>query len=232
MPKEKTDTPLPTCAVCSVAVPERFCRQGKGKAPSNCPSTRSADLIARSLEILEDPQIREFAYQASIQEGEGYGDRDRGYAQVKPIKPRIQETIEFARKMTFKKIGLAFCLGLRKEAEIIHKIFSDNGFETVSVMCKAGGISKEELAILREQQINVSDFEAMCNPILQALTLNAHQTDMNVVFGLCVGHDALFLRYAEAFNTVLASKDRLLAHNPLAAIYQYDSYYRFLKGDL
>lgn len=232
MLKEKADTPLPTCAVCSVELAERYCRQGKGKAPSNCPSTRSADLITESLEVLKDPQVREFARQASIQEGEGYGDRDKGYAHVKPIKPRIQETIEFAQKMKFKKIGLAFCLGLRKEAEIIHKIFSDNGFETVSVMCKAGGVSKEELNILREQQINPKDFEAMCNPILQALTLNSHQTDMNVVFGLCVGHDALFLRYAEAYNTVLASKDRLLAHNPLAAIYQYDSYYRFLKSEI
>jgi uncharacterized metal-binding protein len=42
----------------------------------------------------------------------------------------------------------------------------------------------------------------------------------------------LFLRYAKAYNPVLASKDRLLAHNPLVAIYQYDSYYRYLKNSL
>lgn len=70
------------------------------------------------------------------------------------------------------------------------------------------------------------------HPILQALTSNHHNSELNVLFGLCVGHDALFLKYAKAYSTVLASKDRLLAHNPLAAIYQYDSYYRYLKNPL
>ena len=230
MSKDAVTVPQPTCAVCPVAVPERFCRQEKGKAPANCPSTRSPGIVREALEILKDPQVLEFARQASIQEGEAYGDRDKGYAHIRPIKPRIQETIEFAHKMKFKRICLVFCIGMRKEAEIIHKIFSDNGFETISVMCKAGAISKEELGLLREQQIDPGSFEAMCNPILQALTANFHQSDLNVLFGLCVGHDALFLKYATAYNTVLASKDRLLAHNPLAAIYQYDSYYRYLKN--
>ena len=225
-------TPLPTCAVCPVEVPERICRREKGKAPSNCPSTRSPDIVKQTLKILEDPAVMEMVRQASIQEGEAYGDRDKGYANIRPIKPRIQETIEFAQKMKFKRICLIFCIGMRKEAEIIHKIFSDNGFETISVMCKAGAVSKEEIGLLKEQQIDPSAFEAMCNPIMQALTANHHESDMNVLFGLCVGHDALFLRYAKAYNTVLASKDRLLAHNPLAAIYQYDSYYRYLKNPL
>ncbi|MDY0191532.1 MAG: DUF1847 domain-containing protein [Desulfuromonas sp.] len=232
MGKNPISTPAPTCAVCPIAVAERFCRQEKGKAPSNCPSTRSPDIIQETLEILKDPAVMEMVRQASIQEAEAYGGREQGYAHVHPIKPRIQETIEFAHKMKFKRICLVFCLGLRKEAEIIHKIFTDNGFETISVMCKAGAVSKEEIGLLREQQIDQENFEAMCNPILQALTANYHQSDLNVVFGLCVGHDALFLKYATAYNTVLASKDRLLAHNPLAAIYQYDSYYRYLKNPI
>jgi len=232
MAKDSTKAPAPTCAVCSVEVTERFCRQEKGKAPINCPSTRAPEIIKETLEILKDPQVMEMVQQASIQEAEAYGGREQGYAHVHPVKPRIQETIEFAKKMRFKRICLVFCLGLRKEAEIIHKIFSDNGFETISVMCKAGAVSKEEIGLLREQQIDQDNFEAMCNPILQALTANYHQSDMNVLFGLCVGHDTLFLRYAKAYNTVLASKDRLLAHNPLAAIYQYDGYYRYLKKPL
>jgi uncharacterized metal-binding protein len=224
--------PLPTCAVCPVAVPDRFCRQEKGKAPANCPSTRSLEVVRETLEILKDPAVLEFARQASIQEAEAYGDRDRGYAHIRPIKPRIQETVEFARRMKFRRICLIFCIGMRREAEIIHEIFTANGFEAISVMCKAGGISKEEIGLLRGQQIDPSSFEAMCNPILQALAANHHGSELNVLFGLCVGHDALFLKYAEAYSTVLASKDRLLAHNPLAAIYQYESYYRYLKNPL
>jgi uncharacterized metal-binding protein len=232
MPPDSNTAPLPTCAVCSVAVADRFCRQEKGKAPGNCPSTRSLEIVREALDILKDPAVLEFARQASIQEAEAYGDRDKGHAYLRPVKPRIQETVEFARKMKFRRICLVFCIGMRKEAEIIHEIFTANGFETISVMCKAGGISKEEIGLLRAQQIDPSTFEAMCNPILQALASNHHGADLNVLFGLCVGHDALFLKYAQAFSTVLASKDRLLAHNPLAAIYQYDSYYRYLKKPL
>ena len=232
MSKMPISVPLPTCAVCSVAVSDRVCRQEKGKAPGNCPSTRSLDIVREALEILKDPNVMEFARQASIQEGEAYGDRDKGYANLRPIKPRIQETVEFAKKMKFERICLVFCVGMRKEAEIVNEIFTVNGFETISVMCKAGAISKEEIGLLREQQIDPTSFEAMCNPILQALTSNYHESELNVLFGLCVGHDALFLKYANAYSTVLASKDRLLAHNPLSAIYQYDGYYRYLKNPL
>lgn len=59
----------------------------------------------------------------------------------------------------------------------------------------------------------------MCNPIAQARLLNKAETDLKIILGLCVGHDSLFLSYAEAPVTVLAVKDRVLAHNPLGAIY-------------
>jgi len=51
---------------------------------------------------------------------------------------------------------------------------------------------------------------------------NDEQTEFNIVMGLCVGHDSLFLKYSNAPCTVLAAKDRLLGHNPLAAIYTVD----------
>jgi uncharacterized metal-binding protein len=69
----------------------------------------------------------------------------------------------------------------------------------------------------------------MCNPALQALILNDAETDFNILLGLCVGHDSIFLKEAEAPCTVLAVKDRVLGHNPLAAVYNIDSYYRSLK---
>ena len=66
--------------------------------------------------------------------------------------------------------------------------------------------------------------ENMCNPILQAKLLNAAGTDLNILMGLCVGHDSMFYKYSEALVTTLVSKDRVLAHNPVAAIYQSDKY--------
>ena len=65
----------------------------------------------------------------------------------------------------------------------------------------------------------------MCNPILQAKLLNRQGTDLNVLVGLCVGHDSLFYRYSQALVTTLLTKDRVLGHNPAAALYQADGYY-------
>ena len=80
-----------------------------------------------------------------------------------------------------------------------------------------------------DQKISIGHFEAMCNPVLQAFVLNEEQSEFNVLMGLCVGHDSLVFKYAKAPCTVLAVKDRLLGHNPLAAIYNIDSYYRAIK---
>ena len=37
-----------------------------------------------------------------------------------------------------------------------------------------------------------------------------------MLVGLCVGHDSLFIKYSEAPVTTLVTKDRVLAHNPVA----------------
>ena len=67
---------------------------------------------------------------------------------------------------------------------------------------------------------------AMCNPILQARLLNEAHTDLNVVIGLCVGHDSLFYKYSEAYATTLVTKDRVTGNNPAAALYTAESYYK------
>lgn len=65
----------------------------------------------------------------------------------------------------------------------------------------------------------------MCNPITQAEILNDAGTEFNVLVGLCVGHDALFLKHAKALNTVLVVKDRMLGHNSVAALYGIKGYF-------
>lgn len=223
----------PTCASCHVELSGRACIGAGGKGPENCPTLTERDAVKRASKVLdENPKLLEFAYQASAQEAEGYGDRDKGYALARPIKPRIVETIEFCKRMDYARIGLVFCAGLLREAAVVQEIFETNGFEVVSAVCKSGRVNKETIGIGRDRQIDPGKFESMCNPVLQAMLLNEHQTEFNVVMGLCVGHDSLFMKHAEAMCTVLAVKDRLLGHNPLAPIYQYDSYYRYLKAPL
>ncbi|MBQ1281466.1 MAG: DUF1847 domain-containing protein, partial [Oscillospiraceae bacterium] len=67
---------------------------------------------------------------------------------------------------------------------------------------------------------------AMCNPIAQAQLMNEQKTEFNIALGLCVGHDSLFFRYSDAPVTVLATKDKVLGHNPVAALYLADGYYK------
>ena len=218
------------CARCPYKISDRLCREENGKSPAFCPTHNMPELISQSLkEYSNTLEVREFARQASIQEADGYVNRDLGYENVRASKSRIEEIMEFSEKMNYKRLGLAFCIGLRKEAKIVEKIFSSRGFDVVSAVCKVGRIPKEQIGIGKDQQIVPDTIEAMCNPVLQALILNKEKTDFNVLLGLCVGHDSLFFKYSEALCTVLAVKDRLLAHNPLAAVYNIDSYYRCLK---
>ena len=221
---------LPGCARCPIEPQDRLCQKEDGKSPKYCPSRKNEEAINKSQLELKKPDILEFARQASIQEGEGYGNKELGYDRVKPIKPRIIETIEFAHKMRFQRLGFVFCIGLRNEAKVVEKLFASEGFEVVSAVCKLGRTPKESIGIRDDQKIRVGSFESMCNPIAQAFVLNDEQTEFNIVMGLCVGHDSLFLKYSNAPCTVLAAKDRLLGHNPLAAIYTIDSYYRSLKN--
>ena len=221
---------IPTCARCPFEASDRLCQKEDGKSPDFCPTRNITALVEQSLAEYDTPGISEMAKQSSIQESEGYMNRDLGFENVRAAKTRIEETMEFAEKMHYKRLGIAFCIGLRKEAKVVEKIFSSRKFEVVSVICKVGRTPKERIGVSKKHHVELGTHEeAMCNPILQAKILNEEKTDFNVLLGLCVGHDSLFLKYSEAPCTVLAVKDRMLGHNPLAAVYNADSYYRCLK---
>ena len=192
----------------------------------NCPTKTKAEVIKRILAEYDKPEVKEFAQQASIQEFEGYMNLPEGKT---PRHPRVEEVAQFAKKMGYKKLGVAFCSGLRNEAEILNRILENRGFEVVSVCCKAGAIPKETIGITEEQKIaGPGVWESMCSPITQAEILNDEKTEFNITVGLCVGHDSLFFKYAHAPTTVLIAKDRVLGHNPAAALYLTSWYYRKL----
>ncbi|SHJ30466.1 Uncharacterized metal-binding protein [Malonomonas rubra DSM 5091] len=217
------------CALCNVAVAERACKITPGKGPASCPTQQHDDLKENAFASYQNEELCEFARQSSIQEAEGYTNRDKSYAELKPVKPRILEIIEFAHKMNYQHLGLAFCIGLRNEAKAVEQLLLQHGFKVSSVICKIGNIDKNEIGLDDSEKIVINSSEAMCNPVLQARVLNDEKTDLNVVIGLCVGHDSIFFKESVAPCTVFAVKDRLLGHNPLAAIYTLDSYYRSLK---
>ena len=213
----------PDCANCPMS--ERICRSEEGKGPVTCPTKTRIEVIERALGEYRTEEIETFARTASIQEAECYVGRERKPYLLHPVKPRVQEICEFAKKMGYGKIGLAFCSGLLTEAKIFAQILDTQGFHVVSVVCKVGALPKEHIGIEEDQKIRIGEFETMCSPIAQAMILNDEETDFNVLVGLCVGHDSLFFRYSEAFTTVLVVKDRLLGHNPAAALYGTSNYY-------
>lgn len=182
----------PHCALCEI----KECRYGE----KDCFET-----AARHLAMYDDEHVARIHRAATAIEG-------RHYCQA----PRLKEIILFAAEMGFRKLGLAFCLGLSEEATIIEEILSTQ-FKVFSACCKMSGVNKRRL---RLEQIDPADTgEVMCNPAGQAELLNRAGTELNVICGLCVGHDAIFSMVSEAPVTTLIAKDRVLAHNPVGAIY-------------
>lgn len=203
-----------SCAKCGV----HPCYKGElEKLPLNCPMQADGDVYEEASAIYRE-EAGKLALLSARVEAAGYG-----------VWPRIRETMEFSRMAGFKKLGLAFCVGLRREALEVTKIFEDNDFTVASVMCKTGSRPKEELGIREEEKVRPGGFEAMCNPVVQALLLNKEQTDLNVLLGLCVGHDTLFIKYSKSPVTVLAVKDRATGHNPLAAVYATHYFQKKIK---
>lgn len=218
------------CARCPSVI--KACRAEEGTGPASCPTLGKQDLLEQVIETYSLPENSLFALNASIQEGEGYGNRSRSEKPyvLNPIKTRVEEIIAFSKKMGYSKIGLAFCTGLAQEAALFTGILEKNGFEVVSVICKVGRVPKETLGVKEEEKIRIGEFESMCNPIAQATLLNEAETEFNVMLGLCVGHDSLFMKYIKGLTTVLAVKDRVTCHNPLAPLYTSKTYYQKLKG--
>ena len=200
-----------TCAQCTI----RACQKaGHENMPKNCPM-QNEELMQKAYDTYALPEIHQFAVEAAEMTAAGYGQW-----------PRIKEIIQFCKRMGYTRVGLAFCSGLKKEAKIADDLFRKAGLEVVSVMCKAGGMSKDDFGIPKEARVHPGEYEAVCNPIGQAMIMNEQKTQFNITFGLCVGHDSLFNKYSEAMVTALVVKDRALGHNPIAAIYCADGYFK------
>lgn len=203
----------PTCADCG----QLACHRPERPAPDFClgaatPPERLAGTVAGYRDEGEDAVL---ARAAAAVEGLYYGKLTR-----------VEETLAFARRIGAQRIGIATCVGLIEETRLFATILRRGGFTPLTVLCKIGGTDKTEIGVPDDLKIRPGDYEACCNPVLQAQTLNARKTDLNVIVGLCVGHDALFCKHSEAPVTTLITKDRVLGHNPAAALYTAKSYSR------
>ena len=204
------------CAHCS-----HVCRSDPEtvKYPKGCPTAEEAALLDQVAALYqEDPEMHRLAAAAARTEADGY-----------PYRTRVEEIMGFARRIQASRLGVAHCVGLAKEAGLLQDILQVNGFEVHTLCCKLGSLPKERIGLREEEKIHPGQYEALCNPIGQAKLFNQIGTHLNIVVGLCVGHDSLFFRHSEAPVTVLIAKDRVTGHNPAAPLYTSHSYYTRLK---
>lgn len=204
-----------SCNECGV----QNCQKKDSQYPAFCPTTTK--VTAQELEELN--QI----YAGGSVDGNMARTAARIEAAYYCQKTRVEETVLFIQQMGFQKVGIATCVGLLAEAKAFAKILKANHINYYMVICKVGGQDKCEMGLSDHEKVRGKGPETMCNPILQARILNREHTDFNVAIGLCVGHDSLFYRHSEAPVTTLIAKDRVLAHNPVGAL--YSKYYKRLQ---
>jgi len=172
--------------------------------PPNCP-TKIYSEITKNKEPYEDEvtaKIMKVADQTPFDE------------QGK-LRSRVEELIFFAKEMGYSKIGIAFCVTLIKEAQELAALLEREGLSPVLACCRLGAIDYAQINLPKK---NPEKFASICNPIAQARLFNEVKTDLNVIFGLCLGHDILFNRESQAPTTTLIVKDRVYGHNPLKAL--------------
>lgn len=204
-------------------------RETTPSRPSNCPSEQFGDIVEEAFNKYNEDSIdAKIAKVAGIVEGLCYQPIP-GSDAVNARWTRVEDTIAFAKLMGYKKIGIATCIGMLEESDRLMSILTAQGLEPQSVCCKTGSRDKLEVGLEESDKVRPGSFEPICNPIAQAEICNKIGTDMNIIVGLCVGHDMLFSKYSKAPTTTLVVKDRVTGHNPVAVLYGQNFYYKRLQ---
>jgi uncharacterized metal-binding protein len=192
------------CSYC----PRKRCFSGDlSQAPDFCPSNIHSKLLDSASSKLKEVDNKEMAKDVA-RTWKDYGKLTR-----------VEETMLYAKLRGHHRLGLAFCVGLSQEAELFTNLLINEGFDVYSVSCMCGALSSDDVDLPDSEKIMPGTRQPMCNPIGQANLLDANACDLNIILGLCVGDDTLFIKHSKAPVTVLAVKDRVLAHNPLGALY-------------
>jgi uncharacterized metal-binding protein len=177
------------CADC----PSFVCRGGiRDAGPDFCPMRGH---FPDFQELYRDEATRELAVRAALVEGEGYGRWTR-----------LREIAEFCHRIGFRRLGIAHCSDMVREATQVASYFQGSGLAPVLPPCPPG-----------------------CEPLEQARFFGHREIDLIVVAGMSVIHEALLVQASQIPVVVLIARDLRLRHNPAAALYTSRSY---LKDEL
>lgn len=126
---------------------------------------------------------------------------------LNPKLDRVDEIIAYSKKSGIKRIGIAYCTAFNKETAQLENIMIAEGFIVEKVNCKLGRIPFNQL---------IPDYKGIsCNPAGQADYLASKKTELNIMMGLCLGHDMIFNSKSKAPVTPLIVKDRKLKHQTI-----------------
>lgn len=129
---------------------------------------------------------------------------------LNPKVDRVDEIIAYCREAGIRNIGIANCISFEKQAERLQDILTSNGFTVEKANCKLGRVKFDEL---------VPGYKGVsCNPAGQANYLDEKKTELNIMMGLCLGHDIIFNARSKAPVTSLVVKDRKLDHHTLSML--------------
>ncbi len=129
---------------------------------------------------------------------------------LNPNIDRIDEIIEYCKEANIKTIGIANCISFNKEADQLEKILKSKDFDVSKVHCKYGKVPFKDL---------IPNYKGVsCNPAGQADFLSEKKTELNILLGLCLGHDMIFNSKSKAPVTTLVVKDRKRKHYSLEAL--------------
>ena len=192
-----------SCAKCVVYQCFRS-PESVGGYPGFCPHENYAEIRLQTAKDWSNNPTARKAFEVSDQVlRKGYGKWSR-----------VREVIEYSRSMGYNRLGIAFCIALRKEAKVLHNMLEESGFKVVSICCMAGSPIRSDVGFDLVSGLP----KTLCNPLMQAQVLNENETQLNIMLGLCMGHDVLFIKHSKADVTPLVVKDRVLNHNPAAAL--------------
>jgi uncharacterized metal-binding protein len=138
---------------------------------------------------------------------------EASYGVVKETKAsadRLEEIRLFAKKMGYKRIGIAFCKALRKIGRQVDAELSKD-FEVFSVCCDCCGLTREEISMPYLK----APSDAACNSIGQATALNDKEVELTIACGFCLGHDIIFAKHIKSPVTHLLNKDRKYGHKTI-----------------
>ncbi len=188
-----------------------FCSECRAKAcvrggdyPPNCPSALAEQQVhAALLQTLAEPWTRQVLTVATATSRHEDGT----------MRTRVEELIVFCHQMGYTTLGVAFCVSLARETNVLCARLHEAGFRVVPVCCTVGGLTLADFGVTQAEKLH-----AACNPLAQAEILNTQQTDVNILVGLCVGHDILFARNSNSPATTLVVKDRVLKHCTVEAL--------------